>query len=782
MASQVTSASEAVARARRWARELFSQVPLLAALTVVGLTLGGLLIGYQPVGDDPDLMYRPIKIELAMALRSGTLPFWSDRFGMGMPLMAESHAAALYPLNWVFYGLLDVETAYRWLMWLHYVALAGTTYLLARDYKISPWGAAISSVSFALCGFMASHACHEPFYCLMPYLPLALWLARRYVATGHRMYQTGLALAIGIQLTLGHFQIQAWTIGLTLFYGAAEVLCARASVGRFLGLTVAIIWGLAVASAQLALTAELTRYTTLQRPDYEMVKYALPPAQLAQPALPILFIGDLYRPFYEGNYWEARKTSVTESSWYVGTLPLILALISLTNPRRYEGMLLWKLLIPICLCLACLPIAQTSLYRYLLQVPILGTFRAAGRYTLLASLALALLAGSGVDRLLPAVRFRSGLVIAALVGLAALGWALHWSGLPAVVSSLPAGSIPRSIALSVLVWVIGLILVTLWWRGQVAPNVLFLATSIELALLFHQSPVRWDWAGRWRIGESPILKKLVAEPDHGLIAGIEANNLTVPLGISPATPYLGLVLPPPHFILRHQGSHKPRDHAQLARWGRRFGVTHGIYRAWTTPAAATQSLAPVEDPVLDRLTSGVFSTSQEATDIRWRLERYPGAFPPVRVLLRARVVADWPALFESLTKEDHRDEATYMNAGAPPQGQSPRASQAHLVSWNGTEAVVEHDGTCDVVFRRGWYPGWLFRTNKGPEQPVYQADGGLQAVRLYGSGPSKIHFRYRSPWWLISAPISLAASVGAIIVLFSALRPRRPQEVIEQDS
>ena len=172
MTSQVTSAPEALAGVRHWPRDLLAQVPLLAAMTVVGLTLGGLLIGYQPVGDDPDLMYRPIKMELARALRSGTLPFWSDRFGLGMPLMAESHVAALYPLNWVFYSLLDVETAYRWLMWLHYVALAGTTYLLARDYKISPWGAAISSVSFTLCGFMAAHACHEPFYCLMPYLPL----------------------------------------------------------------------------------------------------------------------------------------------------------------------------------------------------------------------------------------------------------------------------------------------------------------------------------------------------------------------------------------------------------------------------------------------------------------------------------------------------------------------------------------------------------------------------------------------------------------------------------
>ncbi|HKM53689.1 MAG TPA: hypothetical protein VJY33_09785, partial [Isosphaeraceae bacterium] len=72
----------------RGASWLQFSTPLLAAMAAVGLTLGGLLIGYEPVGDDPDLMYKPVKTELARALRSGTLPFWSDRFGLGIPLIA----------------------------------------------------------------------------------------------------------------------------------------------------------------------------------------------------------------------------------------------------------------------------------------------------------------------------------------------------------------------------------------------------------------------------------------------------------------------------------------------------------------------------------------------------------------------------------------------------------------------------------------------------------------------------------------------------------------------
>src|SRR5579864_166424 len=149
-------------------------IPLWAAVLAVGSLLGGLLVGYEPVGGDPDTMYRPIKTELARALQDGRLPFWSDRFGLGVPLLAESHAAAFYPLNLAFYSLLDVSVAYRLAMWLHYVALVVATYGYARCLRLKPWGCALAALAFTLCGFQNIHNCHEPFYHALPYLPLAL--------------------------------------------------------------------------------------------------------------------------------------------------------------------------------------------------------------------------------------------------------------------------------------------------------------------------------------------------------------------------------------------------------------------------------------------------------------------------------------------------------------------------------------------------------------------------------------------------------------------------------
>jgi hypothetical protein len=102
--------------------------PLGLAMALVGTMLGGLLVGFEPVGGDPDRLYRPLKSELARSLDVGELPFWSNRFGLGVPLVAESHVAAFYPPNLVLYRNFGVSTAYRLSMWLHYVALVAATY------------------------------------------------------------------------------------------------------------------------------------------------------------------------------------------------------------------------------------------------------------------------------------------------------------------------------------------------------------------------------------------------------------------------------------------------------------------------------------------------------------------------------------------------------------------------------------------------------------------------------------------------------------------------------
>ena len=151
--------------------------PTVVTVGLAGLLVGGLLVGFEPVGGDPDRLYRPLKEEFARFLARGQLPLWSDRFGLGIPLLAESHVAAFYPPNWLIYSIAGISTAYRMAMWLHYLFLAAATYAYARFLRISPHGAAIAALAFTFCGFQAIHSTHEPFYHAMPYLTLAVLVA-----------------------------------------------------------------------------------------------------------------------------------------------------------------------------------------------------------------------------------------------------------------------------------------------------------------------------------------------------------------------------------------------------------------------------------------------------------------------------------------------------------------------------------------------------------------------------------------------------------------------------
>ena len=91
-----------------------------------------------------------------------------------------------------------------------------------------------------------------------------------------------------------------------------------------------------------------------------------------------------------------------------------------------------------------------------------------------------------------------------------------------------------------------------------------------------------------------------------------------------------------------------------------------------------------------------------------------------------------------------------------------------MASWDGRRAVVEHDGTCDLVVAVTHYPGWMVRVDGGPECPAGKADNGLLAVRLAGAGTSRVAFAFR-PRGLALAPVSLAALVGALLAVAFAM-------------
>jgi hypothetical protein len=754
-------------------KAILRRLPAAALLApgLTGLLLLGLLFGIEPVGGDPDRLYRPLKQELARFLAEGRLPFWSDRLGLGVPLVAESHVAALYPINWLLYTALGVPAAYRLAMWLHYILLASTTYAYARYLRLSPHGAALAAIGFTFCGFQAIHSSHEPFYHALPYLPLAILLAEWYLASGRLLGLILLASTWGVQLTLGHFQLQLWTGCLVLVLGVWRVVADGRPWKRLLALGLALGWGAAMAAVQLRLTWEMARFLGFMHRSFaDLAFFGLPPAHWAELAIPGFLRGIKGGP--EGLYWFSQGSTGYEACFYIGTLPLILAFVALGGGRDRR---LWPWLVITLgtVALAMLPRAWPAAYEQLTRVPGVGWFRAAGRYVVLASLGLCLAAGSGLDRSGPrgSESIRVGVTLAWAFAIAAAVWSFSWASGPGFRAVLGGPRLAVVVAAAALSWCVATALLWAWRRGHAGAWVLVVATAAELGALYYTSTTDWGLAVRLP-GQSRILARLAQEPQVGRVAGL-VDNLPIRAGAAPIFPYTGFAPLPPHPILELAKNRLAAFTPAGLAWLRRYGVTHGI---WDGPVdeREVETLLELEDPALDRV---VYKPPGAPTRPRWKLVRYPNPFPHVRCATKVKVAQEERSLIAGISF-DPDQEAAWYNASDPlALASSPRASLARIASWDGTRAVAEHDETCDLIVNRTFYPGWFATVDDGPLEQVARAEAGIQAVRLHGRGTSRVRFVYRPTGLAAAVALALAAwaaaGMGLAALLIRANRSRR---------
>jgi hypothetical protein len=747
-------------------------VPLVCAIVAIVAVLGGLLIGYEPVGGDPDRIFRPIKAELARAIAEGRLPFWSDRFGLGIPLIAESHVAAFYPPNQLLYRFLDVSTAYRLSMWGHYVLMVAATFAYARRLNIEPWGAAVASVSFALCGFLTINSSHEWAYHTLAYLPVCLLAVDHFAHSGRCLWLALLALAWGCQIVVGHFQVQMWTAGLVLVTGGWRIIADRRPLWRLVALPLGLAWGAGVAAVQLVPTWELAQLVGQTRRSYEELSfYSYPPSHWPEVAIPGLYRWLKGGP--ESTYWFSEQTTGFEACLFVGTIPLILAFIGLFGGAK-DRLTPWRLMLPASLALATMPRWWPQGYAMILQLPGLGYFRCPARYTAVVSFALALLAGRGFDRSISGRRFNLGLILAILFGLAAFSRAIVWFNQPDSKSVLGFDELATALGLAAITWALGLWALLAWRKERAGAWLPFVLVVIEMGVLFHAGTTKWGWSVPLP-ASSPILTYLAehAAPDARIEGPLD--NLPIRAGLTTATPYVGFPLPAPYGLLKAATDPNVAADPVSTRWLKRLGVTHAVRdAAITTPDA--EVLFRSEDRALDGLAIRPAGVPERRS---WSVVRLPDPFPAVRVATRAVKAPDRSTLITALSDSDAQQEAWSLPDSRPPAAQGPRARSARILNWHGLAGEVEHDGECDLILNQAYYPGWFAQLNTAPETPAWPADGGLIAVRLAGSGVTRVTLKFHPTGWNYAAPISTIATIMALLVtVFGVIRrpAREPSE------
>lgn len=394
-------------------RPLAADVAALLVLAgVVGLVTWPLALGIGIYAEsDTFTFFFPVFTFLHASVKAGELPLWTpDIFG-GFPLLAEGQIGALYPPA-LAAVVLDPPTEGFLLLRLFHIALAvAGTYLFTRSLGVAPLGGVVGALAFGLGSFVVGQQHHANLLAATAWLPLLLACVERALGSAGWAAQRMIALAalvLGVEALATHVQPLMLSGALLVGYVLARQgwVAARAwrEQGGLAGGRAALLV-LADASATLLFVCAVGAMIAAAQilPLYELsqeswrasgwsyqdaTEYSLPPINLVTLLLPFFF-----RTPDGGQWslWQAWEVVV-----YVGVVPLVLAVVASLAVRRWA--VTFFTLVALASGLVSLGgYAPFGLYELLWHVPGMHLQRAPARFTLITTLALAVLAAHGAD-------------------------------------------------------------------------------------------------------------------------------------------------------------------------------------------------------------------------------------------------------------------------------------------------------------------------------------------------------------------------------------------------
>ncbi|MCA9091875.1 MAG: YfhO family protein [Planctomycetaceae bacterium] len=395
-------------------------VPLLAVLLTF-IFWSDLWFGGGLIGGDLYTYFFPQKTFFVDQLRQGEFPLWNNLAGHGYPLVAESQTGVFYPPH-LFYLFLDANSAYNAVQLSHYILAFIFFWMYARTVGLSAWGATLASLVYTYTWFPA-RLCLEWAVIGGAWLPLALWSVERFLSTTHWRYIILLAASIALQMLPGHFNLAFITLLVVVPYFFVRAFCFKSDslapsppVTRISLLGIALLCAFGIAAIQLLPTWELKKLS--QRSDVNVEhdpRYGnLPAWFLIQVVNPTVYWDPNLDNRLNAGLPPSASTNKVEAHLYFGLLPLALALGGFVfgGLRKNRLALIW-------LALGLLAILYTPGWLIVVTkyLPGFSFFKGPGRFGIIATAAVAIIAGLSLDQLRR--RFRPDAFI--LVGILVLG-------------------------------------------------------------------------------------------------------------------------------------------------------------------------------------------------------------------------------------------------------------------------------------------------------------------------------------------------------------------------
>jgi len=361
----------------------------------------------------------PYRDFLANELRAGRFSRWFPGLYNGLPLFAESQAGYLHPFKFVLYPWMATWQALN-LDTVGSIALTGLGMYGWLRRHVGPSAAWTGAAVFGLSGFVWAHLIHTSMNNALVSVPLVFWAVES-SWEGGRLRGVALGgLALACQVFAGHLQDTILTIGalgLYTLYRAATAPSWRARSTVFGFASGLVVIGVAVSAVQWVPSKNLLdRSPRVGGLSWEQITYGSWSPEL----LPTLVVRESYGTLARDTDWLDGYYPYHEMNAYMGLIALSLAVVGAGAWRdRWVGF--WVVLAGVggLFMLG----RYTALFDFMNRVPIVGSSRIPIRYHLWVSLAVAVLASVGVDRLgrpgrvrlRGAVGFAAALVVASLL-------------------------------------------------------------------------------------------------------------------------------------------------------------------------------------------------------------------------------------------------------------------------------------------------------------------------------------------------------------------------------
>jgi hypothetical protein len=767
--------------------------------------------GKALIRSDLNWIHYPLRVLIARNWLAGNWPLWNPYVLCGEPLLAEAQVAALYPLNALFVLPIPTHIALSLFTVLHVGMAALFTYFLGRTLGLGRAGALLAGLAFGLGGVTTAQITQLNIMIGLVWMPLVLGLTIK--ATERRSIGWVLVggLALALQFLGSHPQAFFYTILLIVVYALYRTVSSIRSSGWTLAmfrpaLTVALIGALGsgLAAVQLLPTMELWRASVRSGGVSfdQLTLYSMHPLQLAEFLIPNLFGNPVVTYQGLGDFCEYHA--------YVGLLPLFLAVATWrrrNNPhvRFFFLALMGALLLSLG--------SYVPFYSVLQHVPGFQLFRIPARWIALISLAVAVLAGFGLDELSKQDRSRATtrtllwvmgavglLALAAAVfiwlrrlqaeaGLAGagltresdrlLGAALQRFLLPGTPDAanwlpnlVPWTTIPGLVLLIELPVAGGLLVGCA--RGKLRPASLSYAliglTLLDLLVTEGAAVTQLGDASYWRHDNAVIeLVRTAAGTSRADVLGTQASHKIDPQNaLEPAHRAI-------YWLMRYNpvmyNIASPTGYFSPLRLERFEGFNRDVPIRRAEDMMSEKIVLTWGEPTRDQKT---YLHEIYSADMLHVYEN-PDALPRAYLAYHVEEVPDAQAALLRLTKSDYDPARSTVVEGPLPVVSLPGAgiSPADIRLYSAQRVVVDCDSAQDaaLVLTDSYYPGWRAFVD-GKEAPILHGNYLFRAVPVT-RGRHTVEFVYSPDSFKIGLLVSGATMLAMLLAVAFTIRRRR---------